>query len=299
MKKIWTKSVFEFNAISNQYELNESESEFYYAPDDLAIAEMKGGSSKPQTTSTTTVQNSDPWGPQQPYLTTGFQAAINAFLKDRSMPGFSDESKWAQDAQMQRARNGSPLIGQAQDEVGKTISGDYLYGGKGFDAALEAAKNKIIPGVESRFAQAGRFNSGLARTAEAGAIGDAFAGLYNNERDRMQRGTTIAPELANQDYYDIAKASEVGAQKEQMTEAQRNERRKMIEEYMKTISGNYGGTTTGTSTTTGPAGAQKSPWMSALGGGIAGATQGGMYGGPWGAGIGGGIGGLLGLLSAW
>lgn len=290
MKKIWTKSVFQFNKKTHKYELNESESEFYLADDSTPIQQMKGGGGD-QPTTTTTTENKDPWGPQQPYLTAGFEQALQAFLRDRSMPGFSNESKTAQDLAMRRAMQGNPLLQQGQDETSKTLSGDYLTGGKGFDAALQAATNKIIPGIESKFSAGGRLNSGLARTAETSAIGDAFAGLYGNERDRMQRAAGMAPGMAQADYFDIAKASEVGAQKDMMSEAQRNERRNRIIQYLQSIGGNYGGQATGTATTTGPGAQKGSPWASALGGGM----MGYQIGGPWGAAAGAG----LGLLGNW
>lgn len=289
MKKIWTKSVFVFDEKKNKYVVDENESQFHYVSDDTPILEMKGGSGKSSTTTST--QRSEPWGPQQGYLTEGFRQAFDAFLNDGAPPRFSDESKFAQDWAMRRARAGNPLLGEAQGETSKTLSGDYLYGGEGFNKALDAAKNRIIPDVESRFARGGRLNSGLARTAEASAIGDAFAGLYGQERDRMQRAAGMAPGLAQADYFDIAKASEVGSQKDMMSEAIRNDRRNRVLQYLQAISGNYGGTQTGTATTTGGGGTSKSPWAGALGGGI----MGGMYGGPWGAAAGAG----LGLLSSW
>lgn len=260
MKKIYTKSVFEFDKKLNRYVVNEAESEFYLADDDKPITQMKGGgSSQPQQTTTTTTQNNDPWSGQQPYLKAGFEQALNAFLRDRSIPGFSPESIEAQNWQRQRALGGNPLLPGAQDELSKTINGDYLYGGKGFDAALEAAKNKIMPTVDSTFARGGRMRSGLADVAKTGAIGDAFAGLYNEERNRQQRATALAPEIGNADYYDIGKLSEVGSQKDNMAENIRNERMRKILAYMQAINGNYGGTSTGTSTTTAPGANRGSP----------------------------------------
>lgn len=303
MRKIWTRSVFGYNRKTRKYELIENESEFILVDDNAPIAEMKGGgggSNAPVTT--TTVQNAAPWGPLQPWLIRAFGEAGNAFLNDRSMPGFSPESELAQRLQRERALSGNPLNRSAAGLLDRTMAGDYLFGGKGFDEAVAAAGRSITPIVDSSFERAGRGGSGLAATAKTQAISDSFANLYNAERARQMTGAALAPTLANQDYYDIAKLSEVGSQKEGMTEAQRNERRQQIFNFLRAISGNYGGDTTSTSTTTGSAGAGsggKSPWMSALGGGLMGGIQGGMYGGPWGALIGGGAGAGLGLLNAW
>lgn len=292
MRKIYTKSVFEFDKKTNSCKLNESESEFYYISDDAPIAEMKGKSNKPQVTTT----QHDPWAPLVPYLTSGLKEAQAAFLTDQSKPEFSPESIAAQQAQIARAQAGNPLLGQAQTEIGKTVAGDYLYGGPGFDAAYNAARNKIIPDVESRFAAGGRGGSGLAKTAEASALGDAFAGLYGQERNRMLAGAEMAPGLAKADYFDIAKLSEVGQQKEAMTEAQRNERRRMIQAYLNTITG--AGGNSGTATTMEPGKSKPNPWMSSLGGGLSGGVAGMQTGNPWLAGVGAVGGGLLGLLNA-
>lgn len=284
-KKIWTRSVFQYNKKTRLYELNENESDFIFVADDAPITLMKGGSSQPSSTTTT---NSEPWSGVQPYLLEAFKRGAEQFLYPTPGPSFSQESKTAQDMQWQRAMAGNPLLGQGQQEIADTISGKYLTGGAGYDAALEAAKNKIIPGIESKFSGAGRLNSGLGRTAEASAIGDAFASQYGAERDRQQQAALAAPGMSQADYFDIAKGSEVGAQKDQMNEAQRNEKRNQILQFLQAISGGYG--SQGTATTIGSS-TKGSPWASALGGGIAG----GMQYGPWGA----AAGGALGLLSNW
>lgn len=80
-----------------------------------------------------------------------------------------------------------PTTTTTSGQLGETAGGKYLTGGEGFNAALDAATNKIIPEVESRFARGGRLSSGLARTAETSAIGDAYSNLYNQERDRQTK----------------------------------------------------------------------------------------------------------------
>lgn len=64
-------------------------------------------------------------------------------------------------------------------------SGEYLHGGEGFDAAMQAAENRIMPAVQSRFGQAGRSGSGLAAQAMTEGLGNAFADLYGQERGRQ------------------------------------------------------------------------------------------------------------------
>ena len=95
----------------------------------------------------------------------------------------------------------NPQLQQAQQLYGDTAAGKYLYGGEGFNAALQAAQNKIIPDVESRFARGGRLDSGLARAAEVGGIGDAFANLYGQERGLQQQAGAALPGLSNMSQY--------------------------------------------------------------------------------------------------
>ena len=63
-----------------------------------------------------------------------------------------------------------------------TASGDFLYGGEGFDAAVEAAVRAAAPGILSTFGGAGGAPGGLARAAIGKAATDAFAGRYGEER---------------------------------------------------------------------------------------------------------------------
>jgi hypothetical protein len=126
----------------------------------------------------------------------------------------SQETLGALDLQSQRALYGSPVESAAQNELASTLRGDYLHGGPGFNRAFEAARNKITPMVQSQFEQAGRFGGGLAQEAETGALGDAFAGLYGQERQRQLAAQGFAPTISGLDYRNIGALSEVGAQRE-------------------------------------------------------------------------------------
>jgi hypothetical protein len=143
-----------------------------------------------------------------------YQNHTPTYFPGSTVVPFSNESEMAMGAQTRRAMYGSPVTQSAQDQNLATTRGDFLYGSPGFDAAYQAAANKIIPQVDSAFAGAGRYGSGLARTAQTQALGDAFAGLYNQERQRQQAASALAPTLAGQDYADINALSQVGAQRE-------------------------------------------------------------------------------------
>ena len=90
---------------------------------------------------------------------------------------------------------GSTMQQPVFDQLTGTLGGDYLYGGPGFDAAQQAAYNRITPQVQSAFSGGGRLQSGLAQTAHTQALGDSFAGLYNSERNRQLQAAQIAPSV--------------------------------------------------------------------------------------------------------
>jgi len=219
---------------------------------------MSGGGSK----STTTTNN--PPAYLEPYLRDAAKLAQNSFYgrggfqAPEYYPGstvtpFSPETQQALQLQSERSMAGSPLVGSAQNALQSTLQGinnpadaylnqtargDYLTGGTGFDAALQAATNKILPQVGSAFGGAGRLHSGLAQTAASGAIGDAFANLYGQERANQlsaqnmlgqnylggltaqNQAAALSPTLANQDYYDIGQLANVGTQKESLSQQQ-------------------------------------------------------------------------------
>lgn len=365
MKKIFTKSVFEWNDEAQKYELNHADSESYLYDGALALCGggLSGGGGGGGSGNTTTVQKSDPWPQQQPFLVTGFNKAqdyLNGnqpqYFPGNTVVPFSNETNQALNMQENRATNGSPLSSSAQGQLTNTMNGGYLnsmpgfynsmqgnvnnainpimsgshmYGGDGFNAALQAATNKILPQVSSSFEGSGRLNSGLADVAKSQAIGDSFASLYGQnqqnqlaaaglgsqsnqalmssigaERENQLRGTMFAPQMANQDYTDISKLAEVGAQKESLQQQQlqsnidrynfgQNTDLNKLQNYMGLIQGNYGGT----SSTTSPYFQNRTAGF--LGGGIGGASLGASMfpaaasATPWGA-IGGGA---LGLLS--
>lgn len=178
--------------------------------------------------STTTVQKSDPWEGQQSYLKQGFKKAEDLFMNQpgpQYYPGntivpFSPETNAALNLTTQRALSGSPLQSAANNQLTGTLNGDYLYGGSGFNAAVDAATRKAMPQVNSQFESAGRLNSGLAKTAQTQAIGDAFASQYGDERQNQQRAMLFAPQMMQQDYADYQQLANVGAAREGMSQSQ-------------------------------------------------------------------------------
>jgi hypothetical protein len=106
----------------------------------------------------------------------------------------------------QRATTGSPLMRQAQGELGKTIGGGYLQG----NPYLEAMIGRTNDDVQARMGQlgygSGSFgNTGVQQTA-ARTLADSSNALryqnYGDERGRQMAAIGAAPGMAQSDYWD-------------------------------------------------------------------------------------------------
>lgn len=78
-----------------------------------------------------------------------------------------------------------------------TASGDFLFGGEGFQQAVDAAVRSAQPHILSTFGGAGRGTGGLAQAAIAQQATDAFARQYANERQRQLAAAGILGEFGN------------------------------------------------------------------------------------------------------
>ena len=72
----------------------------------------------------------------------------------------------------------------SQDALEATARGDFLHGGDGFNAAVEAAQRQAQPGILSAFGGAGPggSSSGLAHAAVGRQFADSFASQFGDER---------------------------------------------------------------------------------------------------------------------
>lgn len=73
----------------------------------------------------------------------------------------------------------------AREALQQTAQGDFLFGGQGFNEAVDAAVRRVQPNILSTFGAAGRGTGGLAQQAIAQATSDAFANLFGQERQRQ------------------------------------------------------------------------------------------------------------------
>lgn len=85
-------------------------------------------------------------------------------------------------SQLEGIQSGIPQ--ESIDALTSTARGDFLSGGQGFDAAVEAAVRAARPGIISTFGRAGGGGAtgGLSRTAIGTAGIDAFARQFGQER---------------------------------------------------------------------------------------------------------------------
>ena len=188
---------------------------------------------------TTTTRNvSEPWSGVQQNYKDSYKDAKS--LYERGAPDFypgemtaplSGYTSGAIDWMADRAQAGSPVVASAQDQLTKTMGGDYLdagnpYFSKAVDAATRPLRDQyseqIAPGIDSTFSSAGRYGSDAHQTAaQRGgeglmrAMGDVSSqmaeGNYKNERDNQIRGLLFAPELAQQDYFFINQLGTAGS----------------------------------------------------------------------------------------
>lgn len=83
--------------------------------------------------STTTVQQADPWGPSQPALSHMYSAALEQaqgpgpqYYPGQTVAGQSDATRRGQQSMFNTAYGYNPVVGNATQQFGRTLNGDYL-----------------------------------------------------------------------------------------------------------------------------------------------------------------------------
>lgn len=286
---------------------------------------MSKGGGKTKTTTTT-----EPWSGVKPYLIGGYKDAKN--LYDQGAPGYypwetlapmSSYSKDALDATAQRAAYGSDVVRSAQGQLTNTINGDYLNSNPYLQGAINAAvkpitdafSNQVMPGIDSSFSSAGRYGSGAQTQAYSDAennlgqqVGNVATNMayqnYGDERQRQMQAMLFAPQMAQQDYNDLAMLGQAGQGYDQYNQNlinanidkynyNNNKDWNFLNDYI----GLLNGATGGSSTTTAPRQGSTSPLTGALGGALSGAYLGSVIPGI-GTGLGAIGGGLLGGIGS-
>lgn len=192
----------------------------------------KGGKGGGQTVT----QNADPWSGSQGYLRQGMHdlqqiyqsgaptgpnpngagtVAPPSYFPGQTVQPMSPWTSEALNAQAARGRNGSPLTDAARDQLTATMRGDYLAAGNPhLQGAIDAATAPVKASVDSLFSGAGRYGGNSHVDGLSSAIGDISSRMayqnYGDERNRQQQGMMFAPQLAQQDYFDINQLGAAG-----------------------------------------------------------------------------------------
>lgn len=209
------------------------------------------------------VSTSEPYKPSQPGLNQSIKDATGLYnsggLNYQYFPGktvapLAPETQQAWGNIAQRAQDGSPLNTMSQDYVTDVLGGKYLNAeAPGFKTVLDRTRND----VNANKALSGRYGSGSHDAAVAEATGGLRYQNYQNERGIQDSAARFAPQLAQQDYFDLQQLQGVGQQRQGHLQDQINEEinrfnfdqnapANSIALYQSLLGGQMGGTTTAT-----------------------------------------------------
>lgn len=178
----------------------------------------------------------------QPFLSYGlteaqklYEAGGPQYYPGQTYVGPSETTQAGLQALEQRARQGSGLLGGAQQQLAATMGGQYLTGNPFFQGAFQPAAQaatsqfqKAISDVTSAASKAGRYGSGAMQNLQGQASNQLAQQLantagtlayqnYANERARQQAATMAAPAMAQADYQDIQNLLSAGQLREGYT----------------------------------------------------------------------------------
>jgi hypothetical protein len=178
----------------------------------------------------------------QPFLSFGlgeaqrlYQAGGPQYFGGDTFVRPSETTQTGLQALEQRARMGNPLVGAAQQQLQREVSGEFLGGNPFFQGAFAPAAqaatqqfNTAIGDIGSAASKAGRYGSGAMGTLQDRASGQLAQQLsntagqlayqnYANERQRQAAATMAAPAMAQADYQDIQNLLAAGQAREGYT----------------------------------------------------------------------------------
>jgi hypothetical protein len=235
----------------------------------------------------TSTSQSQPWKEQKPYLTYGFEQAQDqyksnnpSYYQGSTVSPLSATTQQAMQLQTNRALNGNAATNAGQNQLTKTINGDYLNSNPYLDANFKAGSDAIssaygdaIRGNTASFAGAGRTGSGmqafynnqqndtLAKNLN-NLYGQTYYNNYNTERGNQMNAINQAPQYAAQDYTNLDALSNVGAAQDANSQNvlnadidrwnyNQNLDANKLQQYMGLVQGNYGGTSSTTTPSSG------------------------------------------------
>jgi hypothetical protein len=178
----------------------------------------------------------------QPFLSFGlgeaqrlYQAGGPQFFTGDTFVRPSETTQTGLQALEQRATQGNPLLGAAQQQLQREISGEFLGGNPFFQGAFAPAAQaattqfqRAIGDIGSAASRAGRYNSGAMQNLQgqasnqlaqqlANTAGQLAFQNYANERQRQTAATMAAPQMSQADYQDIQNLLNAGQLREGYT----------------------------------------------------------------------------------
>ena len=175
--------------------------------------------------SETTTSTQAPWSNQQPYLDYMFNQAKSIYegggpqyYQDSQVSPFAPAQEQAMAGIENRARTGSTINAANNQMMTDTLQGKYLDPATNpylTDTFNTAAAQTLAP-IQSAFSDAGRYGSGINQQVQQRGLNELanniYGGNYGAERGRQMTAAQIAPQIANQDYYDYDRLMGVGSQ---------------------------------------------------------------------------------------
>jgi len=259
---------------------------------------------------TTTVQKSDPWVGQQPYLkdiyaqTGGLYGSGMGYTpySGPRVAGLSDIQRQGMETAYQNILSGNTPAQAAGGMLNKTLQGDYLGGANPYldQVFATSAQNvtdqfnrNILPSIKTAGVQSGMYDSSRQGIAEGLAAGEAqknlaqlsaniYAPAYESERGRQIQAATLAPSLSN---WDAQQLMGLGGIEQDMMQRELDAMQQYWNEYQQAPWSRLGSYTTNVMGMGTPGGTTSTTQA-----GVGGFSPTGMLGG---AALGAGIGGML------
>lgn len=209
---------------------------------------------------------------------------------------FSPYSEQAITGTAQRAQNGSPVVGAANDYVMKSLQGGFLGSNPYLDQTFNRAALQTQNQLASQFAGSGRnidASMGLRSQQLNDLATQIYGGAYNTDRQLQQQSVGSAIPLANQDYVDLTALRGAGQDVEGLAQEYAAQPANALNQYLgqigaipagsQTSSPLYrntgaailGGALTGSQIGSSLSSSPWAGWLGAIGGGLLGASGGG------------------------
>lgn len=214
----------------------------------------KGGSSP--AGQTTTIQKSDPWVGQQPFLIGGpgpvvgpngkvvdtgptvpgvltsaanlYQNYTPQYFPSSTVAPFNPTQLAGLNLETNLGLAGTPAVNASEGFLGSLESGNFLSAGNPyFQTMANNVAAQITPQLEAGFNAGNRMNSPGAAYAVSKGLSDAIGGLaYQNYSDtlgNMIKGTFTAPSVQDATYRNVAAVQDAGNQQQAQAQAQLND----------------------------------------------------------------------------